>query len=77
MNEDNPGPKNIKGDYLREIIICVGWGILCDLTRSSILYFVTLLYPLKQSFSLASDLCVTPYCIFYSQCTGPGLSLKC
>ena len=40
MNEDNPGPKNIKGDYLREIIICVGWGILCDLTRSYILYLL-------------------------------------
>jgi len=28
MNEDNPGPNNIKGDTLREKMICVGWGIL-------------------------------------------------
>jgi len=26
MKEDNPGPKNIKGDNLRQMIICGGWG---------------------------------------------------
>jgi len=32
MKEDNPQTKNIKGDNIREIIMC---GILCDLTYSS------------------------------------------
>ena len=27
MKEDNPGPNNIKGDKLREIIICAGQGV--------------------------------------------------
>ena len=25
MEEDSPGPNNIKGDNSREIIICTGW----------------------------------------------------
>ena len=28
VKEINPGPKNIKGDNLREIIMCVGHGVL-------------------------------------------------
>jgi len=35
MKEDNPRPKTIMGDNSWEIIICVGQGILCDLTDSS------------------------------------------
>ena len=39
MKEDNPIRSNIKGDNLRETIICLEWGgggyILCDLTRRS------------------------------------------
>ena len=27
MKEDNPGPKHIKGDNSREIIICEGWWV--------------------------------------------------
>ena len=27
MKEDNPGPKNVKGDNSMEIIICAGQGI--------------------------------------------------
>ena len=33
--EHNPGPKKIKGDNSRELIICVRQGILCDFTHSS------------------------------------------
>ena len=34
MNEENPGPTDIKGDNSREITICAG-GIHCDLTHCS------------------------------------------
>ena len=35
MKEDNPSRKHIEGDHSREIIICIGWGILYDSTDSS------------------------------------------
>jgi len=35
MDKDIPGQKNIMGDNLREIIICVGRDILYDLIHSS------------------------------------------
>ena len=34
IKEDNPGPKYIKRDNSREIIVLTG-GIVCDLTHSS------------------------------------------
>jgi len=42
MKEDNPDPKNIKGDNSREKMICVGGDILCDLTQNT--YLVTSLH---------------------------------
>ena len=35
IREDNPDPKNIKGDNSREMVICVEQGIVYDLTHSS------------------------------------------
>jgi len=35
MRGDNLCVKNMKGDNSWVIIICSGWGVLCDLTHSS------------------------------------------